>query len=64
VRLKWGKEKIAMYDANLVALGNIAARNRNALNPNAREMRRLALMIVDRWNDKHLTPSNVSSGGK
>jgi hypothetical protein len=58
-RLKWPKEKLATYDANLASLRSIADRYRNATDPTARELHRLAATIVERWNTKHLTPSTA-----
>jgi hypothetical protein len=56
-RLQWPNEKLAEYEKNLKTLSEIAARNAEAPNPNAREMARLAKAIVDRWDAVRTTPS-------
>jgi hypothetical protein len=58
-RLEWSNEKLAAYDRNLTSLREIAARNAEATNPNARDMGRLARTIVDRWDAMQTTPSGL-----
>jgi len=51
-RLKWSREKLAAYAANLARLSEIAARYAGAEQPNEREMGRLAGMVGERWGSK------------
>lgn len=55
-QVKWSADKLAAYEKNLTSLREIAARNAEATNPNAREMARLAKSVVDRWDGKRTTP--------
>ena len=58
-RFKWPTDKLKQYDRNLDTLRQVAARQKNASNPTAREMARLATRIVDRWEEKKLTPTII-----
>jgi hypothetical protein len=58
-RLRWPADKLAAYDSNLSLLREIAACYADAVNPNAREIARLAKTVVDRWDSKQSTPSSV-----
>jgi hypothetical protein len=58
-RLGWRADKLASYEKNLNSLRAIAERNVGATNPTAREMKRLAEMIVQRWDAKQSTPAQA-----
>jgi hypothetical protein len=57
--LNWSPEKLAEYDRNLAALRKIASRNAGALNLTAKEVERLATMVVQRWDAKDAVPSTI-----
>jgi hypothetical protein len=58
-RLKWSDDKLAAYEKSLTSLREIAARNANAANPNAREMARLAKTVADRWDAAQTSPERL-----
>jgi hypothetical protein len=58
-RLKWPANKLAEYDRNLASLRAIASRNSNSSNPTAREMARLAAMVVEQWDATRQIPSTA-----
>jgi hypothetical protein len=58
-RLNWSPERLAVYDRNLATLREMVERYRDATSPTAREIHRLSAMIVDRWDAKGLTPTEV-----
>jgi hypothetical protein len=60
-RLKWPDDKLAQYDRNLDFLRLISARYADTENPTASEMARLGKMIVDRWDEKQLSPTAALS---
>jgi hypothetical protein len=60
-RLKWPTDKLKQYDRNLVFLRLISARYADTENPTASEMARLGKMIVDRWDEKQLSPTTLQS---
>ena len=59
-RLQWPPEKLAEYDRNLDSLRAIVARNGISANATAREMTRVATMVVDRWDAAAEKPSTIS----
>ncbi len=61
-RLKLLPDKLAEYDQNLITLRNIAAMQANSANPTAREMSRLATIVLNRWEAHGSTPSTLQTG--
>ncbi|HEX4412186.1 MAG TPA: hypothetical protein VH107_01070 [Lacipirellulaceae bacterium] len=61
-KLNWPPDKLAEYGQNLIALRSIAAKHTMSADSTAREMSRLATIVLNRWDSLGSTPTTLQIG--